>query len=56
MITLEEYMVFPYKNNNQRYMDAFEGLIKALKFSIREIDETIAKKAAQIKPFAKRSN
>lgn len=49
VITLEEYMVFPYRNDLQNYIDIFEELLKELSFNVVEIDEEIAKTAARIR-------
>lgn len=49
VITMEEYLVFPYRIQSQEYIDIFEKLIKALELEMVVIDERIAKKAAQIR-------
>ena len=49
VITVEEYMVFPYRINSQSYIDMFERLIKILGFKVIVIDEKTAKKAARIR-------
>lgn len=49
VITVEEYMVFPYRTNAQVYIDIFEKLIKTLEINIVDINEAIAKKAARIR-------
>ena len=49
VITLEEYLVFPYRMRSQEHIDLFETLIKALEIEIVVIDKRIAKKAAQIR-------
>lgn len=49
VITMEEYLVFPYRIQSQEYIDIFEKLIKALEIEMVVIDERIAKKAAQIR-------
>lgn len=49
VITVEEYMVFPYKIHSREYIDLFEKLVTALKAEIYIIDERAAKKAAQIR-------
>ena len=49
VITLEEYLVFPYRMKSQEHIDIFETLIKALEIEIVVIDKRIAKKAAQIR-------
>ena len=49
VITMEEYLVFPYKIHSQEYVDLFEKLIKTLEMEVVIIDEKIAKKAAEIR-------
>ena len=49
VITIEEYMVFPYRVNSEIYIDMFEKMIKTLGFKVTVIDEAIAKKAAKIR-------
>lgn len=49
VITIEEYLVFPYKNDNQILEDAFSRLISALDVEVFHINEEIAKKAARIR-------
>lgn len=49
VITLEEYLVFPYRKNEQCYVDMFAKLIKTLGIEIIEVDQEIAKKAARIR-------
>lgn len=49
VITVEEYMVFPYRNNMQGYIDLFERLIDTLDITVWKIDEATAKKAAKIR-------
>lgn len=49
VITVEEYLVFPYKIHSQEYVDLFEKLIKTLELDVVIIDEKIAKKAAEIR-------
>ena len=49
VVTLEEYLVFPYRMQSQEHIDIFEKLIKALEIEIVGIDKRIAKKAAQIR-------
>ena len=48
-ITIEEYLVFPYKICAQEYVELFEKLIMALAVEIVVIDERIAQKAAHIR-------
>lgn len=48
VITIEEYMVFPYRNEEQQYIDVFERMLEELSFHVIEIDKKIAKTAARI--------
>ena len=54
VITMEEYFVFPYRNNNHAYIDMFNRLVATTKMEITEISQEIAKKAAQIRAEYKR--
>lgn len=49
VITMEEYYVFPYRNNNHSYIDMFNRLVATTNMEIIEISQKIAKKAAQIR-------
>lgn len=49
VVTIEEYLVFPYRIHSQEYIDLFEKLIETLNVEIATIDEEIAKKAAWIR-------
>lgn len=49
VITMEEYFVFPYRNNNHAYIDMFNRLVATTNMEITEISQEIAKKAAQIR-------
>lgn len=49
VITLEEYLVFPYKINEPHYIEMFDKLLEVLSFNIVEINREIAEKAAQIR-------
>lgn len=49
VITMEEYFVFPYRNNNHSYIDMFNRLVATTNMEITEISQEIAKKAAQIR-------
>lgn len=48
-ITVEEYCVFPYRNQTYEYIDVFDKLVKTLDIEILDIDPDIARKAAQIR-------
>lgn len=49
VITIEEYMVFPYRINSRVYMDMFGKLVKTLGFKVIVIDEMVAQKGARIR-------
>ncbi len=49
VITMEEYFVFPYRNKNNLLIEMFYRLVKITNMEIVEINEEIAKKAAQIR-------
>ena len=49
VITMEEYFVFPYRNNNLSYIRMFNRLVATTNMEITEISQEIAKKAAQIR-------
>lgn len=49
VITMEEYFVFPYRNNNHSYIEMFDRLVSTTNMEIAEIHQEIAKKAAQIR-------
>lgn len=49
VITMEEYFVFPYKNKAYSFIDVFNRLVNTLEMEIIDINQEIAKKAAQIR-------
>lgn len=49
VITMEEYFVFPYRNNVYSYIDMFYRLVEITDMEMVEINQVIAKKAAQIR-------
>lgn len=49
VITMEEYFVFPYRINNHSYIDMFNRLVATINMEIIEVNQEIAKKAAQIR-------
>lgn len=49
VITMAEYFVFPYRNQKMSYIDSFHRLVDTLDMKIIEVDQEIAKKAAQIR-------
>jgi predicted nucleic acid-binding protein len=46
---MEEYFVFPYRKNMHSFIDIFNRLIDTINVEIIEINQQIAKKAAQIR-------
>lgn len=48
-ITIEEYMVFPYRIKSPEYVRMFEKLLRELGFEVVVIDEAVAKQAAKIR-------
>lgn len=53
VITIEEYKVFPYRNNRHELIESFERLIRILNIEFVNIDKTVADKAAQIRAVYK---
>ena len=49
VITMEEYFVFPYRNKEYAFIDMFNRLVETTDMEIVEINQGIAKKAAQIR-------
>lgn len=49
VVTMEEYFVFPYRNNNYSCIDMFNRLVATTNMEIIEVDQKIAKKAARIR-------
>lgn len=49
VITVEEYLVFPYRIQSQCYVDMFYKLMETVDMDIMEINQEIAKKAAKIR-------
>lgn len=49
VITMEEYFVFPYRNKEYSYIGMFNRLVETIGMGIVEINQEIAKKAAQIR-------
>ena len=49
VITMEEYFVFPYRNHEYSLIDMFNRLVETTNMEIVEINQEIAKKAAQIR-------
>lgn len=49
VITMQEYFVFPYRNKDYTFIDMFHRLVSITNMEIVEINQEIAKKAAQIR-------
>lgn len=49
VITMEEYFVFPYRNKAYSFIDMFNRLVETTDMEIVEINQEIARKAAQIR-------
>lgn len=49
VITVEEYLVFPYRIQAQCYIDMFYKLVETVDINIMEINQEIAKRAAKIR-------
>jgi predicted nucleic acid-binding protein len=49
VITMEEYFVFPYRNNIYSFIDMFNRLADTIDMEIIEINKRIADKAARIR-------
>lgn len=53
VITIEEYKVFPYRNNLHELIESFERLINVLNIEFVNIDKNVADRAAQIRAVYK---
>lgn len=49
VITMEEYFVFPYRNKIYSFIDMFNRLVETTDMEIVEVNQKIAKKAAEIR-------
>lgn len=49
VVTMEEYFVFPYRNEMYSFIEMFYRLVATTNMEIVEINQKIAKKAAQIR-------
>lgn len=49
VITMEEYFVYPYRNRDYSFIEMFNRLVTTTNMEIAEINQEIAKKAAQIR-------
>lgn len=54
VITIEEYFVFPYRNKEYSFISMFNRIVATTGMEIVEINQEIAKKAAQIRAEYKR--
>lgn len=52
-ITIEEYCVFPYRNNDLKLIRKMDEFIEDMEIELINIDVTIAKKAAEIRGMFK---
>ena len=48
-ITVEEYCVFPFRNNKLELIQNFDKFLEDMEFDLVDVDDSIAKKAAQIR-------
>lgn len=49
VITVMEYMVFPYRSHQEKYVEIFERLIRDINIDIVEVDKRTALMAARIR-------
>ena len=49
VITMEEYFVFPYRNNNHSLIEMFNRFVATMNMEMKEINQEIAQKASQIR-------
>ena len=49
VISMEEYLIFPYKLNSKVHIELFDKVLKTFTFKVVTIDDVIAKKAAKIR-------
>ncbi len=49
VITTEEYLVMPYRNGNEKWVEAFRTFLNDTKTEVLDIDNRIAEKAAKIR-------
>lgn len=54
VITIEEYSIIPYREDNTKLLKDFEMLIEDMETDVVEITKPIAKKAAQIRATYKK--
>lgn len=48
-VTIEEYCIVPYRNNNQKVISDFYKLIKDMEIKVIDVDSQVADKAARIR-------
>lgn len=48
-ITIAEYLIYPYQQNNLKLINAFYAFVDGMDIEIKNIDKAIAEKAAQIR-------
>lgn len=53
VITVEEYCVFPFRSKRLELIRKFDDFINAMEIELIDVDEAIAKKAAQIRAMYK---
>ena len=53
-ITIEEYLIVPYRERNEKLLNDFEALIKDTETNIVDLTKSVAKKAAQIRAYYKK--
>lgn len=51
---MEKYFVFPYKNKVYSFIDVYNQLVETIDMEIIEINQEIARKAAQVRAEYKR--
>ena len=49
VITMEEYFVFPYRNNNHSLIEMFNRFVATMNMEMIEINQEIAQKSSQIR-------
>lgn len=53
VITIEEYCVFPFRNSKLELIQNFYKFLYDMEFDLIDVNDSIAKKAAQIRAFYK---
>lgn len=49
VITVEEYLVAPYRKEEYYYIETFKRLLETLRFNVVDVDKVIAERAAKIR-------